>query len=130
MDNLVSTAWLAERLGEPNLVVIDASSHLLDAGRNARQEFEHAHIPGARFLDLETLKDPDSPVPAALPTAEQFAARMAEIGVSTGDRVVIYDDSAVKTSARAWFICRMHGVGEVAILDGGAAKWRAEGRPL
>ena len=130
MDNLVSTAWLAERLGEPNLVVIDASSHLLDAGRNARQEFEHAHIPGARFLDLETLKDPASPVPAALPTAEQFAARMAEIGVSTGDRVVIYDDSAVKTSARAWFICRMYGVSEVAILDGGAAKWRAEGRPL
>lgn len=130
MDNLVSTAWLAERLGEPNLVVIDASSHLLDAGRNARAEFEHAHIPGARFLDLETLKDPDSPVPAALPTAAQFAARMAEIGVNDGDPLVIYDDSAVKTSARAWFICRMHGVEQVAILDGGAGKWRAEGRPV
>ncbi len=130
MDVLVSTAWLAAKLGEPDLVVIDASSHLLDAGRNAREEFEHAHIPGARFLDLETLKDPDSPVPAALPTAEQFAARMAEIGVSDGDRVVIYDDSAVKTSARAWFICRMYGIEKVAILDGGAAKWRAEGRPL
>lgn len=130
MDNLVSTAWLAERLGEPNLVVIDASSHLLDAGRNAREEFEYSHIPGARFLDLETLKDPDSPVPAALPTAEQFAARMEAIGVNDGDRLVIYDDSAVKTSARAWFICRMHGIEQVAILDGGAAKWRAEGRPL
>ena len=130
MDNLVSTAWLASRLGEPNLVVIDASSHLLDAGRNARAEYEYSHIPGARFLDLESLKDPDSPVPAALPTAEQFAARMAEIGVNDGDRLVIYDDSAVKTSARAWFICRMHGVNDVAILDGGAGKWRAEGRPL
>jgi thiosulfate/3-mercaptopyruvate sulfurtransferase len=130
MDNLVSTAWLAERLGEPNLVVIDASSHLLEAGRDARVEFERAHIPGARFLDLESLKDPDSPVPAALPTAAQFTGRMAEIGVNDGDRLVIYDDSAVKTSARAWFICRMHGVDNVAILDGGAAKWRAEGRPL
>jgi thiosulfate/3-mercaptopyruvate sulfurtransferase len=130
MDNLVSTAWLAERLGEPNIVVIDASSHLLDAGRNARAEFEYSHIPGARFLDLETLKDPDSVVPAALPTAAQFAARMAEIGVSDGDRLVIYDDSAVKTSARAWFICRMHGIEQVAILDGGMGKWRAEGRPL
>ena len=130
MDDLVSTAWLAERLGEPGLVVIDASAHLPDAGRDARAEFEAAHIPGARFLDLDTLKDFDSPVPAALPTAEQFAARMAEIGLTEGDRVLIYDDSAVKTSARAWFICRLHGRPEVAILDGGLGKWRAEGRPL
>ena len=130
MDNLVSTAWLAERLGESGLVVMDASAHLPDAGRNPRAEFEYSHIPGARFLDLESLKDLDSPVPAALPTAEQFAARMGEIGVSNGDRLVIYDDSAVKTSARAWFICRMYGIEEVAILDGGASKWRAEGRPL
>jgi thiosulfate/3-mercaptopyruvate sulfurtransferase len=130
MHDLVSTAWLAERLGEPRLVVIDASSHLPDAGRNPRAEFEYSHIPGARFLDLETLKDPDSPVPAALPTAEQFAARMAEIGVNDGDHVVIYDDSAVKSSARAWFIFRMHGIEQVAILDGGIGKWRAEKRPL
>lgn len=130
MNDLVSTDWLAERLGEPGLVVIDASAHLPEAGREARAEFAVAHIPGARFLDLETLKDADSPVPAALPTAAQFAARMAEIGVSDGDRVVIYDDSGVKTSARAWFILRMHGVGEVALLDGGLGKWRAEGRPL
>ncbi len=130
MDDLVSTAWLAERLGEPDLVVIDASAHLPDAGRDARAEFEAAHIPGARFLDLESLKDVASPVPAALPTAEQFAARMAEIGVRDGDRVVVYDTSAVKTSARAWFICRMHGMEHVAILDGGLGKWRAERRRL
>lgn len=129
MDDLVSTAWLAERLGEPGLVVIDASAHLPDVGRDARAEFEAAHIPGARFLDLDTLKDFASPVPAALPTAEQFAERMAEIGVNEGDRVVIYDDSGVKTSARAWFIARMHGA-EAAILDGGLRKWRSEGRPL
>jgi thiosulfate/3-mercaptopyruvate sulfurtransferase len=130
MNDLVSTGWLAERLGEPGLVVIDASAHLPDAGRDARAEFASAHIPGARFLDLDTLKDPDSDVPAALPTAAQFAARMAEIGVSDGGRVVIYDDSGVKTSARAWFIFRLHGVREVALLDGGLGKWRAEGRPL
>jgi len=130
MDDLVSTAWLAERLDEPGLVVIDASAHLPDAERDARAEFEAAHIPGARFLDLETLKDPGSGVPAALPTAAQFAARMAEIGVSDGDRLVIYDDSAVKTSARAWFICRMHGIEQVAILDGGFGKWRAQRRRL
>src|SRR5690606_24318031 len=130
MDDLVSTAWLAERLGEPGLVVIDASAHLPDARRNARPEFEDAHIPGARFLDLDSFKDVASPVPAALPTAEQFAQRMAELGIRSGDRVVIYDDSAVKTSARAWFIFRLHGFAEVALLDGGLGKWRSEGRPL
>jgi thiosulfate/3-mercaptopyruvate sulfurtransferase len=130
MDDLVSTQWLADRLGEPGLVVVDASAHLPDAGRDARAEFAAAHIPGARFLELETLKDPDNPVPAALPTAQQLAARMAAIGASDGEQVVIYDDSAVKTSARAWFILRLHGWRDVAILDGGLGKWRAEGRPL
>src|SRR5687768_18574188 len=130
MDDLVSTEWLAERLGEPGIVAVDASAHLPDAGRDARAEFEAAHIPGARFLDLDTLKDFASPVPAALPTAAQFAARMTELGISDGDRVAIYDDSGVKTSARAWFIFRMHGMRHVALLDGGLGKWRAEGRTL
>jgi thiosulfate/3-mercaptopyruvate sulfurtransferase len=129
MDDLVSTEWLARRLGEPGLVVLDASAHLPDARRDARAEFADAHIPGARYLDLDGLKDPTSPVPAALPTAEQFAARMSSLGIGNGDRVVVYDDSAVRTSARAWFIGRLHGL-DVAILDGGLGKWRAESRPL
>ena len=130
MESLVSTQWLADHLGEAGLVVLDASAHLPDAQRDPRAEFETAHIPGARFLDLSTLIDPDSPVPSAVPTGAQFAERMRALGVNNGDRVVIYDDSAVKTAARAWFIARMHGVKEVAILDGGLRKWRAEGRPL
>jgi thiosulfate/3-mercaptopyruvate sulfurtransferase len=129
MDSLVSTDWLAERLGEPGLAVLDASAHLPDAKRDAGAEFAAAHIPGARFLDLATLTDPASTVPSAIPTAEQFAARMAALGVDTGDRLVLYDDSDVKTAARAWFIARLYGA-EVAILDGGLGKWRAEGRPL
>jgi thiosulfate/3-mercaptopyruvate sulfurtransferase len=129
MNDLVSTEWLERRLGEPGLVVLDASAHLPDARRDARAEFAAAHIPGARFLDLDGLKDATSPVPAALPTADQFAARMTALGIRNGDRAVVYDDSAVKTSARAWFIGRQHGL-EVAILDGGLGKWRAEGRPL
>jgi len=130
MDSLVSTQWLAQHLGEAGLVVIDASSHLPDAKRDARAEFAAAHLPGARFLDLASLVDPESPVPAAVPTMAQFAERMAALGVNDGDRLVIYDDSAVKTSARAWFIARMNGVAGVAILDGGLGKWRSEGRPL
>jgi len=130
MQDLVSTEWLAPRLGERGLVVVDASAHLPDAGRDARAEFAAAHIPGARFLDLDSLKDPASPIPAALPTAAQFAERMAAIGIGDGDRVVIYDDSGVKTASRAWFIFRLHGFRDVAILDGGLGKWRAEGRPV
>jgi len=130
MNSLVSTDWLARHLGEPGLVVLDASAHLPDAERDPRAEFAAAHIPGARFLDLATLIDPDSPVPTAVPTGAQFAERMRALGINDGDRVVIYDDSAVKTSARAWFIARMHGIQDVAILDGGLGKWRAEDRPV
>ena len=127
---LVSTDWLAENLGASDLVVLDASRHLPAAERNPRSEFEAAHIPGARFLDAATLTDTSSPVPAALPNAEGLAQRLAALGVSLNDRIVVYDDSAVKTSARAWFALTAHGIKNVAVLDGGLAKWRSEGRPL
>lgn len=129
MSDLVSTSWLAERLGEPTLIILDASAHLPDAERDAAAEFLAAHIPGARYLGLDSFKDEASPVPAALPTVTQFMARMASLGIRDGDRIIVYDDSAVKTSARAWFILRMHGL-DVAILDGGLGKWRSEGRAL
>ncbi|BDI60500.1 sulfurtransferase [Qipengyuania nanhaisediminis] len=130
MDSLISTDWLAERLGDPGLVVLDATRHLPAARRDAAREFAEGHLPGARFLELETLYDPDSPVPSALPSAAQLAERLAVLGVEAGDAIVIYDDSAVKTSARAWFTLTAHGIERVAVLDGGLAKWRSEGRPL
>ncbi|MCL6252129.1 sulfurtransferase [Altererythrobacter sp. KTW20L] len=130
MENLVSTQWLADNLGAHDLAILDASAHLPDAGRDPAAEFAAAHIPGARYLDLPSFFDPASPVPSAIPTPAQFAERMARLGVANGMRLVIYDDSYVKTAARAWFIARMHGVAEVTILDGGLGKWRDEGRPL
>ncbi|MXO66384.1 sulfurtransferase [Altericroceibacterium endophyticum] len=130
MDSLVSTQWLAATHPAPDLCVLDASSHLPMAGRDAGAEFADAHIPGARFLDLTTLIDTDSTVPAALPTAEQFARRLQDLGIDPEMRIVFYDDSEVKTSARAWFIFRLYGLKNLAILDGGLAKWRAEGQPL
>ena len=129
MDDLVSTGWLAQELGAPDLVVLDASSHLPMTGRDARAEFEDGHVPGARFLDLATLVDQGSDVPAAIPTAAQLAERLGSLGVTNEARVILYDDSAVKTAARAWFILRLYGV-DVAILDGGLGKWRAEDRAL
>ena len=129
MDSLVDTDWLASHLGDSDLLIVDASSHLPAVGRDARAEFEHVRIPGARFLDLANLKDTGSPVPNALPTGEQVAARLAEIGYSNGDQIVIYDESDVMSSARAWFALHRVGV-ESAILDGGLGKWRAEGHEI
>lgn len=130
MDKLVSTDWLAARLGADDLTILDASMHLPDSGRDARAEYEAGHIPGARFLDLATFIDTESDVPKALPTAEQFAARMSELGIAPRSRIVIYDDSAIRSAARAWFVLSHFGQDKVAILDGGLAKWRDEGREI
>ena len=101
MDSLVSTEWLAGELGARDLKVLDASWHLPSTKREAAAEFEAGHIPGARFLDLAQLADRTSPLPNTLPTDAQFAERTAALGVSSSDRVVLYDDSSAKTAARA-----------------------------
>ncbi|MFM7378091.1 MAG: sulfurtransferase [Erythrobacter sp.] len=128
--SLVSTQWLAEHLAAPGLAVLDASYHLPAAARDAAAEFAAAHVPGARFLGLASLFDAGSSVPYAFPTTEQLAERLASLGVGPEDAIVIYDDSAIRTSARAWFVLASSGRGNVAILDGGLAKWRAEELPL
>ena len=128
MDILVSTGWLAANIG--SVVVLDASKHLPGAGRDAGAEFAQGHIPGARFLDLATFHDDTSPIAAAVPRADQFAQRLATLGIDADRPVVLYDDSALRSAARAWFIFRLFGWGNVAILDGGLGQWTAEGRPL
>lgn len=130
MDTLVSTQWLAEHRDDDALIVVDATMHLPASGRNARDEYSEGHLPGARFLDLATLTNTSAAAPFALPTPEQFARRMESIGISNADKVVLYDDSAIKSAARAWFTFRSNGMTQVAVLDGGAAKWRAEDRPI
>ncbi len=130
MDSLVSTDWLAARAGADGIAILDASRHLPGAGRDPLAEFEAGHIPGARFLALASLTDAASQVPAALPNAQQLAERLAELGIAPDMQIVLYDDSAVKTAARGWFMLRAHGLRNVALLDGGLAKWRSEGRAL
>jgi len=130
MENLVSTKWLASELGAADLVVLDATAHLPGIERDAAAEFATGHIPGARFLGLKSLVDPDSDVPSALPSTIQFTRHMAQLGVRETMRVVLYDDSDIRSAARAWFMCRMNGMRQVAILDGGIGKWRSEGRAL
>ena len=130
MEELVSTEWLAAELGAPDLRVIDATTFLPGTGRDARAEYEAAHIPGAVFVDIEEISDPDSGLPHTLPPAALFAARMEALGIGNDDRIVVYDNSPIHTSARIWWMLRNYGAREVAILDGGMAKWMAEGRPF
>ena len=130
MDSLVSTEWLAHEMGASDLRIVDCTKHLPTAGRNALAEYEGGHIPGAVFMDLTDLVDSAHATENMLPPAEKFASRMQSLGLGDGSRVVLYDDSAVKTAARAWFLLKMFGAHDVAILDGGIAKWKAEGRAL
>ncbi|ARS28008.1 3-mercaptopyruvate sulfurtransferase [Sphingomonas sp. KC8] len=130
MESLVSTAWLADALGTPGLCVVDASYYPLDPSRDPAAEYAAGHIPGAVFMDLAGLADPESTLPGMLPSADAFASRMALLGIGNDCRIVLYDSTPHRTSARAWWMLRTFGKTDVAILDGGIGKWRAEGRPL
>jgi thiosulfate/3-mercaptopyruvate sulfurtransferase len=129
MDSLVSTDWLAQHLGEPDLAIVDSSWFMPASGRNGREEYLKAHIPGAHFLDIDELSDRANPAPHMLPSATEFEAVMERLGVGRGDRVVVYDNSPIHTAARGWFMLRHFGASQVAILDGGLQKWLAERRP-
>jgi len=129
MESLVSTDWLAEHLGEPDLVVVDSSWHMPASGRSGRDEYLAAHIPGARFLDIDEVSDRSNPAPHMLPTAPEFGAAMERLGIGRDNRIIVYDNSPIRTAARGWFTLRHFGARQVAILDGGFQKWLAEGRP-
>lgn len=130
MPALVSTEWLAQHLADPTLQVLDASWYLPVTGRDAREEFRRAHVPGARFFDLDRHADQSSPLPHMLPSAADFAQDMTALGLRDADRVVVYDGSGTNLSApRAWWMFRVFGHRAVALLDGGFAKWQREGRP-
>jgi len=130
MDALVTTEWLAGELHATDLRVIDASYFMAEQGRSAAAEYEAAHIPGAVFMDLAEIADTSSPLPSMLPSPEKFASRMQSLGLGDGSRIVIYDNSSLHTAARAWWMLRTFGAHDVAILDGGLAKWQAEGREV
>ena len=129
MDDLVSSEWLAENLGAEDLAIVDCSFHMPADGRNAKAEFAEAHIPGARFLDIDTIADTDHPAPHMLPSAADFSMAMSALGIGHDDRIVVYDNSPYRTAARGWFMFRHFGAERIAILDGGFQKWRGEGRP-
>jgi len=128
MDALVTTDWLEKELGAFDLRVVDAT-WLMDGEGDAARAYEEAHIPGAVFMDLRELADTGTSLPNMLPPAEKFASRMQSLGLGDGSRIVVYDQSPYKSAARAWWMLRTFGAHDVAILDGGLAKWKAELRP-
>lgn len=130
MDALVTTEWLAGEMEATDLRIVDASYFLAEHGRDAAADYQAGHIPGAVFMDLAEIADTSSPLPSMLPSPEKFASRMQSLGLGDGSRIVLYDDSPLHTAARAWWMLNTFGAHDVAILDGGLAKWKAEGRPL
>ena len=129
-DALVTTEWLAERLGAPDVRVVDATWFLPNAGRDARAEYAAAHIPGAVYFDIDEIADETSPYPHAVPSAAKFSSRVRKLGLGDGVKVVAYDNNRFVASARAWWMFRHFGHRDVAVLDGGLPKWLAEGRPV
>jgi thiosulfate/3-mercaptopyruvate sulfurtransferase len=129
-DPLVSTEWLAQRLGAADIAVLDASWHMPAAGRDPAAEFRDAHIAGAVFFDIDGVADKSSGLPHMLPEPEVFAQAVGALGVGDETTVVAYDVGGLIASARLWWTLRAMGHDKVVVLDGGLAKWRAEGRPI
>ena len=127
---LVSTDWLARHLIDPDLRIFDASWYLPDMKRNGRAEYELAHIPGARFFDIDEISDQRSELPHMVPPVEKFISRMRAMGVGDGHQVVVYDGAGLFSAARVWWLFRLMGKTDIAVLDGGFAKWKAEGHPV
>jgi len=127
---IVETDWLAAHLNAPDLVVFDGSWHLPDAGRNAKEEYLAGHIPGALFFDIDDIADEKSPLPHMLPSTVKFASRMKKLGVGDGMRIVVYDSLGIYSAARVWWTFRVMGHADVAVLNGGLPKWKAEGLAL
>lgn len=130
MDHLVSTAWLEQNLASPDLVILDASWHMPQAGRDARAEYREGHIPGAMFFDIDEISDHGTSLPHMLPSPAKFASQVKHMGVGDGMRIVVYDAAGLFSAARVWWMFRAMGHEEIAVLDGGLPKWKAEGRPV
>lgn len=129
-DAIVSTGWLAGRLDDPHIRVVDASFKLPGITPTARQDYAREHIPGAVFFDIDEIAEPATSLPHMIPSPALFAHEMEALGIGDEGRVVIYDSAGLSSAGRAWWMMRLFGHHNVAILNGGLPKWKAEGRPL
>lgn len=130
MEDLVSTEWLAAELGKPGLLVFDTTKYLPNEPFDGKTKFLEAHIPGARFFDIDEVADPDATLPHMIPSAARFEKLMGQLGVSNASRIVFYDQKGLQSSARGWWLMRLFGHLNAAVLDGGLPKWLKEGRAV
>jgi len=129
-EALVSTEWLAAHLADPHVRILDASFKQPGVTPTARADYGAGHIPGAVFFDIDDVAEPGTSLPHMIPSAERFAAKIAERGIGNEDRVIVYDANGLSSAGRAWWMLRLFGHDNVALLDGGLPKWKAERRPL
>ncbi|HEY1796407.1 MAG TPA: 3-mercaptopyruvate sulfurtransferase [Stellaceae bacterium] len=129
-EALVSTDWLAEHIRDPNIRVLDSSFKQPGVKPTAREDYDAGHIPGAVYFDIDDVAEPGTTLPHMIPSAGRFAEKMAERGVGNDDKVIVYDANGLSSAGRAWWMLRLFGHDNVAVLDGGLPKWKREGRPL
>lgn len=129
-ESLVSTEWLAEHIRDPNIRVLDSSFKQPGVKPTARDDYDAGHIPGAVYFDIDDVAEPGTSLPHMIPSAEHFADKMAERGIGNDDKVIVYDANGLSSAGRAWWMLRLFGHDNVALLDGGLPKWKREGRPL
>ncbi len=130
MGPLVTTEWLAGELGAADLVVFDATQYLPNENRDGKAEFLTAHLPGARYFDIDEVADIDTDLPHMVPTPGRFAKLMAAMGISNTTRIVFYDQKGLASAARGWWLMGLFGHDNAAVLDGGLPKWVREGRSV
>ncbi|WP_158930587.1 sulfurtransferase [Acidisphaera sp. S103] len=128
MEPLVTTEWLAAELGNPDLVVFDATKYLPNEPKDGNAEFLRAHIPGARYFDIDQIADPDTDLPHMVPSPGRFAKLMGALGIGNTSLVVFYDQKGLASAARGWWLMGLFGHDNAAVLDGGLPKWLKEGR--
>ena len=129
MTPTVSVAWLAANLGAPDLMVFDATMYLAVEKRDAKAEFLAGHIPGARYFDIDVVADQESDLPHMAPTAARFAALVGAMGVANDTRVIFYDQTGMTRAPRGWWLFRLFGHHQVAVLDGGLPAWVKANEP-
>jgi thiosulfate/3-mercaptopyruvate sulfurtransferase len=129
-ESLVSTEWLAAHIDAPQLRVFDASFTLPNVKPTAQEEYARRHIPGAMFFDIDEISDHSNLLPHMLPGPEDFARMAGALGIGNDRQIILYDMSGFGSAPRAWWMLRVFGHDNVAILDGGLPKWLAEGRAV
>ena len=127
---LVTTEWLAARLGQPDVTIVDGSFYLPALKRDAKAEYLAGHIPGAVLFDIDAVADHSTELPHMLPGATQLSREAGALGIGRDDTIVVYDGAGLGGAPRVWWTLRIFGADKVFILDGGLPKWKAEGRPL